>query len=80
MTHTAPPVPKEPSTVRSATSKNAVGQVYANGHDAPDQALRTGTRQSTRQVGKSCNDLQKQFPPKRYTFLSPVLIRESGEE
>ena len=41
--------------------QNAVGQVYANGHDAPDQALRTGTRQSTRQVGKSCNDLQNNF-------------------
>ena len=41
--------------------QNAVGQVYANGHDAPDEALRTGTGQGTGQVGKSCKNIQNVF-------------------
>ena len=38
--------------------QNTVGQVHANGHDTPDKALCTGTRQSARQVCQSCNDFQ----------------------
>ena len=38
--------------------KDAVGQIHANGHDAPDEALRTGTGQRTGQIGKSCKQFQ----------------------
>ena len=41
--------------------QNTVGQVHANGHDAPDEALRTGTGQGTGQVGKSCKNIQNVF-------------------
>ena len=38
--------------------QNAVGQIHANGHDAPDKALCAGTRQSARQICQSCNNVQ----------------------
>ena len=38
--------------------QDAVGEINADGHDAPDKALCTGTRQSARQVCQSCNDVQ----------------------
>ena len=41
--------------------QDAVGQVHTNGHDAPDEALRTGTGQGTGQVGKSCKNIQNVF-------------------
>ncbi len=41
--------------------KDAVGDIYADRHDAPDEALRTGTGQGTGQVGKSCKNIQNVF-------------------
>ena len=41
--------------------QDAVSQVHTNGHDAPDEALRTGTGQGTGQVSKSCKNIQNVF-------------------
>ena len=55
--------------------KDAVGQVHTNGHDAPDEALRTGAGQRTGQVGKSSKQFQNKTS-KRYTFFVPAFTRE----
>ena len=52
--------------------KDAVGEVNADGHDAPDQALCARTRQSAGQVRQSCKQFQNDSSCKLHFFYFPA--------
>ena len=52
--------------------KDAVGEINADGHDAPDQALCARTRQSAGQVRQSCKQFQNDSSCKLHFFIFPL--------